>query len=160
MLNVRRLTALTQLNLAGFPKLVGDAPVAALATSLPPSLAMLQLAGLKELEVGMTTVQRCVREATVTLSAVAMVLSVAPVVTLLCCDWPEYLIAFVAVKSCTFDIGADELRCCIGLRALAWWAVRRCAGAAVVAAAGALQREASAAARSAQDHQLRHRNPG
>lgn len=52
MLSVRRLTALTQLSLAGNPNLVGDAPVAALATSLPPSLAMLQLAGLKELEVG------------------------------------------------------------------------------------------------------------
>jgi hypothetical protein len=53
MLSVRQLTALTQLSLAGYPNLVGDAPVAALATSLPPNLAMLQLAGLKELEVGL-----------------------------------------------------------------------------------------------------------
>jgi hypothetical protein len=53
MLNVRRLTGLTNLSLAGFPNLVGDAPVAALATSLPPNLAILQLAGLRELEVGL-----------------------------------------------------------------------------------------------------------
>ena len=54
MLHVRRLTALTKLSLAGFLNLVGDAPVAALATSLPPNLAMLQLAGLNIEEVGTT----------------------------------------------------------------------------------------------------------
>ena len=47
MLNVRRLTGLTKLSLAGFPNLVGDAPVAALAMGLPPQLATLQLAGVK-----------------------------------------------------------------------------------------------------------------
>jgi hypothetical protein len=43
MLNVRRLTRLTSLIMMGFPNLVGDAAVAALATSLPPDLAILEL---------------------------------------------------------------------------------------------------------------------
>ena len=43
MLNVRRLTRLTSLMIVGFPNLVGDAPIAALATSLPPDLAVLEL---------------------------------------------------------------------------------------------------------------------
>jgi hypothetical protein len=43
MRNVRRLTQLTNLRLLGFPNLVGDAAVTALATSLPPDLAVLEL---------------------------------------------------------------------------------------------------------------------
>ena len=43
MINARRLTGLTQLSLIGFPNLVGDAPVAALSTSLPPDLTVLEL---------------------------------------------------------------------------------------------------------------------
>lgn len=43
MLGVRRLTRLTSLMMMGFPNLVGDAAVVALATSLPPDLAVLEL---------------------------------------------------------------------------------------------------------------------
>jgi hypothetical protein len=43
MLNVRRLTRLTSLMIVGFPNLVGDAPIAALAPNLPPDLAVLEL---------------------------------------------------------------------------------------------------------------------
>ncbi len=43
MLNVRRLSRLTSLMMMGFPNLVGDAAVAALATSLPPDMAILGL---------------------------------------------------------------------------------------------------------------------
>ena len=82
MLSVRRLTALTQLSLAGYPNLVGDAPAAALATSLPPNLAMLQMAGLRELEVGLIDcAELCLRGDGGT-SSVSMALCVAPVVSL------------------------------------------------------------------------------
>ena len=43
MRNVRRLTRLTTLSMTGFPNLVGDAPIVALATSLPPDLEVLEL---------------------------------------------------------------------------------------------------------------------
>lgn len=43
MINTRRLTGLTLLSLIGDPNLVGDAPVAALSTSLPPDLTVLEL---------------------------------------------------------------------------------------------------------------------
>jgi hypothetical protein len=44
MLNVRRLTALTELRLNGAENLAGDIPVAMLASCMPPDLAILQLA--------------------------------------------------------------------------------------------------------------------
>ena len=51
MLNIRRLTGLTSLMMAGFSNLVGDAPVSALATSLPPELAVLELVNVDDAEV-------------------------------------------------------------------------------------------------------------
>jgi hypothetical protein len=43
MFNMRRLNRLTSLYIVGFANLVGDAPITALATSLPPDLAILEL---------------------------------------------------------------------------------------------------------------------
>lgn len=43
MLNVRRLTALTELRLVGRADLAGDVPVALLAANMPPDLAILQV---------------------------------------------------------------------------------------------------------------------
>ena len=48
MRDVRRLTRLTTLSMAGFPNLAGDAPIVALATSLPPDLAALELEAVGE----------------------------------------------------------------------------------------------------------------
>ena len=42
LLNVRRLTALTELRLIGAANLVGDAAMALLAATMPPDLAVLQ----------------------------------------------------------------------------------------------------------------------
>ena len=44
MRSVRRLVALTELRLIGLENLVGDIPVAMLASNMPPDLAILQLA--------------------------------------------------------------------------------------------------------------------
>ena len=51
MLHIQRLTALTALRLGGSTGVSGDAPVAALATCLPPDLAFLQLGGLNHTQV-------------------------------------------------------------------------------------------------------------
>jgi hypothetical protein len=43
LLNVRRLTALTELRLIGAANSVGDAAIALLAASMPPDLVILQV---------------------------------------------------------------------------------------------------------------------
>lgn len=75
MLNIRRLTALTALRLIGSPNLTGHAPVAVVATSLPPDLVTLQLAESSIPEVGkLSHCARCRRVAVCLLAAVSHVL--------------------------------------------------------------------------------------